>query len=260
MIKEDYISENEILGIKFDLINPQMVLHTIEKWRSNSEKHYITFTNPHSVLLCHRDNEMKMATTNAGLVLPDGIGIILAARILGYSHFGRISGPDMMLRLCDWGRKLGYRHFFYGGSENVANTLAKKLSDTYPGLNVVGTYCPPFKHVIEQEEAETINKINETNPDIVWIGLGAPKQEKWMAEHLGQIEATVMIGVGGAFDFHSGNIKRSPVWFRKNGLEWAYRFAQDPRRMWRRNFDSPLFLSKVIHQLFTMKQKNGSKN
>jgi len=216
----------KILNVKFDLIAYEIVMQTIEQWRQQGKCQYVAITNPHSVLLCYRDEMMFRATHDAGLVLPDGIGIVLAARLLGYNHNGRASGPTLMLKLCDWAREKGYRHFFYGGAEGVADKLADKLSQEYPGLNVAGTYCPPFRRLTDEE--------------------------KWMAEHVGRINATAMIGVGAAFDFHSGKVKWAPALVRRLGLEWAYRLIQEPRRMWRRNLDSPLFLSRVMRQRLSM--------
>jgi len=203
-------------------------------------------------MLCQRDLEMQKATQAADMVMPDGVGIILAARLLGYPHNGRVTGPELMLKLCDWGREHGYRHYFYGGAEGIAETLKEKLCREYPGLQVVGTYTLPFRTLSPQEDRAIVERVNSTQPDILWVGLGAPKQEKWMLQHLGRIQATAMIGVGAAFDFHSGRVKWSPTWMRKLGLEWVYRLAQNPRRMWRRNLDSPLFLSKVIWQRIKM--------
>ncbi|MBN1182641.1 MAG: WecB/TagA/CpsF family glycosyltransferase [Bacteroidales bacterium] len=240
--------KQSILQVRFDLIAYHTVMETIERWRQAREQHYVTITNPHSVMMCSRDAEMHKATEMASLTLPDGVGIILAASLLHYQHNGRATGPMLMLKLCDWGRQKGYRHFFYGGAEGVVEKLAARLSNMYSGLQVAGTYTPPFKPLSYQEDQAVIKKINSTEPDIVWIGLGAPKQEKWMAEHLGRIKAAAMIGVGAAFDFHSGNVKWAPEWIRKSGLEWAYRLIQEPKRMFRRNLDSPLFLAKVVQQ------------
>ena len=260
-MKEKVLYENkcQILSIKFDLISFNHVFETIDRWKNSRERHYITLTNPHSVMLCHRSEQMMAATAGAGLTLPDGAGIILAARLLGYPHSGRLDGPSLMLHICDLGRKYGYRHFFYGGVENVADRLAERLCKLYPGLKVAGTYCPPFRPVTDEEDQHAVQMINETRPDIVWIGLGAPKQERWMAAHVKRIQAPAMIGVGAAFDFHSENVKWSPAWIRKLGMEWAYRLAQNPSRMWRRNvIDSPLFLSKVVRQRIAMSRSNGS--
>jgi N-acetylglucosaminyldiphosphoundecaprenol N-acetyl-beta-D-mannosaminyltransferase len=153
-----------------------------------------------------------------------------------------------MLQICDEARPRGYRHFFYGGADGIADKLARTLVDQYPGLHIAGTYCPPFRALDDVEQDEIAAKINATHPDIVWVGLGAPKQEKWMAAQLRRIKAPAMIGVGAAFDFHSGNIKWAPRFVRRCGIEWAYRLVVEPRRMWRRNLDSPLFLMHVLAQ------------
>lgn len=172
----------------------------------------------------------------------------LAARLLGYPHHGRVTGPTLMLKLCDWGREPRFRHFFYGGASGVAETLAERLTAQFPGLEVAGTCCPPFRELHPAEDAQMVRRINEAKPDIVWVGLGSPKQEKWMADHVGRIEAAALIGVGAAFDFHSGRVKWAPAWIRKMGIEWAYRLAREPKRMWRRNVNSFVFLAKVLQQ------------
>jgi len=249
--------KRDILKVQVDLICYELVIDTINCWKSNQERHYVTLTNPHSVMLCLRDPQMRRATTGADVTLPDGIGIILAAHLLGYPHNGRVTGPTLMLRLCDCGRTKNYRHFFYGGAEGVAEKLSEKLSSMYPGLEVAGTYSPPFKLLSAEEDCMIITKINSTYPDVVWVGLGAPEQEKWMADHLGKIEATAMIGVGAAFDFHAGNVKWAPAWIRRLALEWAYRLLQEPKRMWRRNLDSPIFLSRVLCQFLKMRVGSG---
>lgn len=249
VIPSDMYQKHNILEVQFDLITYELVMSTIDRWKSNRERHYVTLTNPYSVMLCLRDPQMRTATTDADMTLPDGIGIILAAHLLGYPHNGRVAGPTLMLKLCDWGRSKNYRHFFYGGAKGVAARLAHKLSLTYPGLEIAGTYCPPFRLLCAEEDQAIIEEINSTNPDLLWVGLGTPKQEKWMADHLGKIKATAMIGVGAAFDFHARNIKWAPAWIRSLGLEWAYRLVQEPKRMWRRNLDSPIFLSRVLCQL-----------
>ena len=239
---------NQILSVGFDLLDYKQVFETVCEWKKSGSKEFVTITNPHSVLLCHRDKKMMEATQKAGLVLPDGTGIIWAANILGYKSYGRVTGPQFILYACDWGRKKGLRHFFYGGTKHVADELVENLSTKYLGLKVAGTFCPPFRQLSEKEDSEIIDMINQNSPDIVWVGLGAPKQEKWMHNHLGKIDAVAMIGVGAAFDFHSGNVEWAPKIIRKLGIEWAWRLIINPKRMWRRNLDSPIFLLKVMWQ------------
>jgi len=245
----------DILGIRFDLTNYSVVMEMIRHWQVNGEFHYITLTNPYCVTLCHRDAKMHKAIKMAGMTLPDGMGIVLAAQLLGYPHNGRVTGPTLMLKVCDWGRKYGYRHYFYGGVEGIADRLSERLSKIHPGLQVVGTYCPPFRPLTEEEDKEIVEKINSTNPDIVWIGLGAPKQEKWLLQHLGQIKVPVMIGVGAAFDFHSGKVKWAPNWIRKLGLEWLYRAILQPRIIAPKAKGTLVFVVEVM--VFWVKRKFG---
>jgi N-acetylglucosaminyldiphosphoundecaprenol N-acetyl-beta-D-mannosaminyltransferase len=245
--------KRDILGVKFDLIDYDTVLTAIQQWRRAGQREYVTLTNPHSVMLCQRDPAMRHATEGAGLTLPDGVGIILAAKLLRYPPCDRVTGPTLLLRLCDWGRQHGYRHYLYGGGQGVAESLASRLRDEFPGLQVVGTQSPPFRTLTEEEDTARVERINVARPDIVWVGLGAPKQEKWMAAHVGRIEAAAMIGVGAAFDFHSGNVRWAPPLVRRLGLEWLFRLACEPRRMWRRYLlDSPRFLLGVLTQRVLM--------
>ncbi len=232
-------------GIAFDFTTAEEVAAVIDRWRHSTTTNLVTLTNPHSVMLCGRDDEMNEATRSAGLTLPDGVGITLGAALLGYGKRQRMTGPALMLELCDIGREFGFRHFFYGGQEGVADRLAERLSQEFPGLDVAGTYCPPFRQLSEQEDDDIVEMINQSQPDVLWVGLGAPKQEKWMLAHRDRLSCAAVAGVGAAFDFHSGNVAWAPSFVRKFGLEWIHRLALNPRRMWRRNLDSPLFLGRV---------------
>jgi N-acetylglucosaminyldiphosphoundecaprenol N-acetyl-beta-D-mannosaminyltransferase len=242
--------KSTILGVDFDLIDFAAVLDAIHRWRQDQLRRYIAISNPHSVMMVRRDSLMRSATQQASLVLPDGVGIILAARILGLPHHGRITGPALMLYLCDQGRRLGLRHFFYGGSPSVVDRLADNLRNRFPGLDVAGYFSPPFGPMYPDDDRRIVDRINQTRPDVVWVGLGAPKQEIWMARHLGHIQATTLIGVGAAFDFHAGVIPWAPTWIRAIGFEWAYRLCVEPKRLWRRNLDSPRFLLGILRQKF----------
>lgn len=238
----------DILGIDFSLLSYEEVVAAIRDWRESRLHRYITLTPPYSVMMCRHDRQLRQATKEASLTLPDGMGIIVAATLLGYSHHGRVTGPMLMLKLCQAGRDWGLRHFFYGGRPGVARALALRLQEQFPGLNVAGAYCPPFREPVAQEDAQMVRAINCCQPDVVWVGLGSPKQEKWMAQHVGRVHAAALIGVGAAFDFHSGRVPWAPPWVRRMGIEWAYRLAREPRRMWRRNLSSAVFLVHVLHQ------------
>ncbi len=244
----EFPTATRILSVPIDFVGYDDVLAMVETWRQKGERHYVCLTNPHSIMLCRRDDEMRAATVGATLALPDGVGTVMAGALLGHKTQGRITGPTLLLRFCDHGRRYGCRHFFYGGEPFVAEQLAERLRGHFPGLEVAGTYCPPFRPLSQKEDVQVVEMINATKPDIVWVGLGAPKQEKWMAAHQGKIQAAAMIGVGAAFDFHSHNKKWAPVWFRRMGCEWMFRLLVEPKRMWRRNVNNILFVALVLGQ------------
>jgi N-acetylglucosaminyldiphosphoundecaprenol N-acetyl-beta-D-mannosaminyltransferase len=237
-----------ILGIPFDLIDYRTAIRQIDWWRRSGQHRYVTLTNAHGVVLSRRDGQLRAALRGADLVLPDGVSIVMAATLLRAAHQGRVTGPSLMLQLCQWGVQRGYRHYFYGGADGVAQRLAERLSAAYPGLQVAGIYSPPFRQLTDDQERQIAEQINDSKPDIVWVGLGAPKQEKWMARQVGRMACAAMIGVGAAFDFHSGNVRWAPASIRALGMEWAFRLAMEPRRMWQRNVNNALFVARVLGQ------------
>lgn len=161
----------------------------------------------------------------------------------------RVYGPDLMLALCERSLEKGYRHFFYGGAPGVPERLAERLGARFPGLRVVGTFSPPFRPLTLEEDEKVVRMINGASPDILWVGLGAPKQERWMAEHRDRLRVPVMIGVGAAFDFYAGVKRQAPRWMQRAGLEWLFRLCQEPRRLWRRYLlNIPRFLCLVAAQ------------
>jgi N-acetylglucosaminyldiphosphoundecaprenol N-acetyl-beta-D-mannosaminyltransferase len=222
---------NAILGIEIDFISYRDVFTAVGRWRANGDRRYIVVANPHSLYLAQKDREMGDALRAAGLTVPDGIGVLVAGQLLCHPTQGRVAGPTLVLRLCDWGRAERYRHYFYGGREGVAEQMAARLETIFPSMEIAGFYTPPFSALTEREDADVIAKINRARPDVVWVGLGAPKQEKWMAAHAGKIQCPAMIGVGAAFDFHSGNAPWAPSWVRAAGLEWSFRALREPRRV-----------------------------
>jgi N-acetylglucosaminyldiphosphoundecaprenol N-acetyl-beta-D-mannosaminyltransferase len=167
------------------------------------------------------------------MVLPDGAPVVWISRLRGERKIRRVCGPDFILKLAERSTSLGWRHFFYGGAASVADELARRLQERYSGLIVAGVETPPFRDLTEQELAAAMQRIQHASPSIIWIGLGCPKQEIWMHQNAYKLPG-VMIGVGAAFDFHSGRIKRAPKWMRTFGLEWLHRLLSEPRRLWRR--------------------------
>ena len=167
----------------------------------------------------------------------------------------RVYGPDVMLALCKRGVPLGYRHFFYGGAEGVADELATRLKAMYPGLLVSGTRTPPFRPLTPSEEREVVEQINSSGADVVWVGLGAPKQDYWVARFRPMLEAPVLLAVGAAFDFHTGRVRQAPRWMQRVGLEWLFRLTQDPRRLWRRYvIGNPRFVFLVLRQVLSARR------
>ena len=237
-----------IYGVRFDFLSFDDVLIAVEEWVRRKERKYITFTTPHVVMLSRRDEQTKIAIAKAELTLPDGVGITYAARLYGLGRQARVPGPALMLYLCDKGRRSGLRHYFYGGVPGVAEVLSEKLATLYPGLIVVGHMSPPFGDLTVGEKRQICSEINSASADVIWVGLGAPKQEKWMAENVGRISAAAMLGVGAAFDFHSGRICRAPSWISALGFEWIYRTCKEPRRLGRKCLDGFIFLLGVLEE------------
>jgi N-acetylglucosaminyldiphosphoundecaprenol N-acetyl-beta-D-mannosaminyltransferase len=183
---------------------------------------------------CRHDKRLRRIHNDAGLVTPDGMPLVWISRLLGRKRTRRVYGPDLMHKMTAISAQRGYRQFYYGGAPGVAEKLRCTLTDTYPTLHVVGTLCPPFRELTADEDREVVATINAARPDFVWVGLSTPKQEFWMADHVGIIDAPVMIGVGAAFDFLAGTKRQAPVWMQCAGLEWMFRLCSEPRRLWRR--------------------------
>jgi N-acetylglucosaminyldiphosphoundecaprenol N-acetyl-beta-D-mannosaminyltransferase len=198
---------------------------------------------------CINDPTLYPIFNNAGMVTPDGMAVVWLLRLKGHKQVRRVYGPDLLLAVCEDGAAKGYRHYFYGGAPGVAETLVEKLSARIPNLQVVGTCAPPFGSISLKEDEEIIQQINRTNADILWVGLGSPKQEIWMQEHLGKINATVMVGVGAAFDFLSGNKAQAPLWLQRSGLEWLFRLLSEPKRLWPRYRHYPKFAFLALMEI-----------
>lgn len=249
------LKRTNVLGVGVSAVNMQMTVDTIDTWIRNREQHYVCITGVHGVIESQRDKVLQRIHNASGMTTPDGMPLVWLSHLSGQKHVSRVYGPDLMLAVCEVSVERGYRHFFYGGAEDVPETLANRLASRFPGLQVVGSYSPPFRPLSPDEDEAIVQKINEARPDIIWIGLSTPKQERWMAEHVGRLSAPVMIGVGAAFDFHSGRKKQAPRWMQRSGLEWLFRLLTEPRRLWKRYLiNNPLFVVLVILQLLRLRQ------
>lgn len=223
-----------VLGVPFCVSNMDNAVKEIEQNIDRLRGEYVCFSNVHTTVMANDEPEYMKVQKEAAYVFADGKPISKQQKKKGYSEAGRVAGPDFMEELfkrCEKGEKL--RHFFYGASEDTIKALAKVLAKKYPHMKVAGMISPPFRKTTAAEDEMYVNAINSSKPDILWVGLGAPKQEYWMNEHKGRIKA-VMLGVGAGFDFHAGKVKRAPRWMQKLSLEWLFRLLQDPRRLFRR--------------------------
>ena len=239
-----------ILGVGVSAVNMELALARIEEWVERGEPNYVIAAPAHCMVECLRDEQLRRIYNRAGMVTPDGMPIAWITRAMGHPHVDRVCGSDLMLALCKRSVSRGYRHFLYGGwPPDVVEKLALKLRDRFPGIQIVGSYAPPFRPLTPEEDVMIIEKINAVRPDIVWVGLGAAKEEFWAHSHVGKVVAPVLIGVGAAFDFHSGIKPQAPRWMMRAGLEWFFRVLTEPRRLGPRYLrDNPVFVWSMLLQ------------
>jgi len=232
----------DILGVGVAAGTMEATLSVLDGWIARREPRYVCVSGMHGVMECQRDDGLRRIHNSAGLVVADGMSLVWVCRLKGQRSVERVYGPDLMLAVCGRSAAKGYRHFLYGSSSEVLATLNARLCARYPGLTVVGAYAPPFRPLTAEEDGRIVERIVEARPDIVWVGLSTPKQERWMAEHVDRLGGPVLIGVGAAFDFHAGAKRQAPRWMQRNGLEWLFRLLSEPRRLYRRYlFNIPLF-------------------
>jgi len=238
------------VGVRVGAVQIPEVIAIVEEWIANhGQAQYIAVAGMHGMTEAQADPEFKVILNHAGLVVPDGMPLVWLARYHGIKLKRRVYGPELMLSFCEATAKKGYRHFFYGGVDGVAPLLADKLQNRFPGLVVAGTYTPPFRPLSKEEELEVATLIAQTRPDILWVGLSTPKQEKWMYHHR-HLPVAVMVGVGAAYDFNTGRIKQAPKWMQEHGLEWCFRLLVEPRRLWRRYLlQGPKFIFYVLSEI-----------
>jgi len=240
-----------LLGVNVSRVDPVLAVQEIFEWVTQKKRAYVCVAPAATLVDARRDPLYAAAVNAAGMVTPDGMPVVWLAQARGCKDIARTYGPDLMLAVCDQGQKLGLRHFFYGGTEDTLQKLERNLKGSYPQLIVAGSYAPPFRAEVWQEDQTVIDRINNAVPDIIWVGLGSPKQDLWMQKNRPLFDASVIVGAGAAFDFCSGVKPQAPRWMMGCGMEWFFRLCSEPRRLWRRYLiGNSLFLIYVVQDLF----------
>ena len=244
-----------VLGVGVSAINMAEALRLSDRLLQQRRKGYICVTGVHGVMESQRDSLLRDILNRSLLCLPDGMPTVWVGQLQGHRTMGRVYGPDFMLQLAKLSARHGYRHVLYGGKRGVAEKLRAKLEILIPAINIVGTYTPPFQPLTPLEEEEVTKRINQSRPDIIWVGLSTPKQERFMAQYIDRFDTGLMIGVGAAFDIHSGLLTDAPQWVKDCGLQWLDRLCREPRRLWRRYLsNNPRFLWDIALQFSGLKR------
>lgn len=243
-----------VLGVPVHCVQMSDVIAEMESWINGREQtHYVAITGMHGVSESRKDAHFREILKSASLVVPDGMPLVWLARWYGHPISRRVCGSDLMEAFC---KQTGsrYRHFFYGGATGVADDLAENLRERY-NIAVAGTYTPPFRPLTDEEEKEVVVRVQAAAPDVLWIGLSTPKQERWMYDHRDKFLVPVMLGVGAAFDFNSGKLERAPAWMGNTGLEWLFRLLVEPKRLWKRYLVTiPSAIWSVSLEMFHLKK------
>lgn len=249
-----HVPNYNVLGVPVHCVQMSDVIAEMESWINGREQtHYIAITGMHGVSESRKDPHFREVLKSASLVVPDGMPLVWLARWHGHPIGRRVCGSDLMEAFC---KQTGsrYRHFFYGGATGVAEDLAKNLRERH-NIAVAGTYTPPFRPLTDAEENDVVARVQAAAPDVLWVGLSTPKQERWMYDHRAKFLVPVMLGVGAAFDFNSGKLERAPTWMGNTGLEWLFRLLVEPKRLWKRYLVTiPSAIWSVSLEMFHLKK------
>ncbi len=244
-----------VLGVGVSRINLDSARRAIIEAVRQGRKGYVCVTGVHGVCEAQEDREFNRILNRAYLNTPDGMPLVWLGKCRFGKRVSRVYGPDLMLGICEATRETGATHYFYGGKPGVAKRLSQRLEARFPGLQVRGSYAPPFRDLTSHEERELVEEISRLRPDLFWVGLSTPKQERFMAAFLPKLTTTLMLGVGAAFDFHSDEVRQAPRWIQRSGFEWLFRLFQEPRRLSGRYLrNNPLFLFRLLQQLSGLKK------
>ena len=243
-----------ILGVGVTALNMEIALNETESLLQRGDQGYVCVTGVHGIMEAQSDEQFRDILNRSFLTTPDGMPTVWLGLVQGFKHMARVYGPDYMLGLCERSVARGYRHFLYGGKPGVAEELASELTRRFPGLQIVGTYTPPFRPLTPREEDDLRMQLEASQADILWCGLSTPKQERFMAAYCHRLPVKLMVGVGAAFDLLSGNLAEAPDWMKKAGLQWLYRLFKEPKRLWRRYLlNNPRFAWLTVLQLTGLK-------
>jgi len=239
-----------VLGVGISPANLPEVVVSLDNWRQSAQQGYVCCVSVHGIVTAQRDQAVRAALNGASLATKDGMPMAWWCRRSGDADSTRVCGSDVFDAVCRYGIERGYRHYFYGGSQAVLDSLVERLPHLYPGIVIAGYRSPPFRALTPDEDAADIDAINQADSDFVWVGLGMPKQEKWIAAHFGKVRATALLGVGAVFDFYAGTKPRAPVWMQQAGLEWSFRLCSEPRRLARRYLiDNSIFVGLTLRHV-----------
>ena len=258
--RPDDIRTHDVLGVPIAMTDYAEAMAVMDGMIARRERGWVCAVAVHAVMVAQTDPEMRQALTESALTVPDGMPLVWAANLLGEHLPNRVYGPELMRRYADRCAERGHRVWLYGGRDQGSLVqLALSMRRDHPGINIVGGYSPPFRDLSTEEEDALADQINASRPDVLWVGIGVPKQEKWMARMRDRLEVPVMCAVGAAFDFHAGRISQAPGWMQERGLEWTYRIAQEPRRLLPRYlYYNPRFLAAFTRQLMRERRLSAS--
>jgi N-acetylglucosaminyldiphosphoundecaprenol N-acetyl-beta-D-mannosaminyltransferase len=245
-----------VLGTRVSAVDLNSAVDLCDRWiQLSRENGYVCATGVHGIMEAYADSELRRILNHAFMNVPDGMPMTWVGRMQGFHDMDRVFGPDLMMAMCRLSVERGYRNFFYGGKPGVASFLSESLQRKIPGLQVVGTYTPPFRNLNSHEDKELLAQVRESRPHIIWVGLSTPKQERFMAQYVDYLQAPMMCGVGAAFDFHTGAIRDCSQWVKRAGLQWVHRLIQDPTHLWKRYLrNNPAFLWHIALQLSRLRQ------
>jgi N-acetylglucosaminyldiphosphoundecaprenol N-acetyl-beta-D-mannosaminyltransferase len=249
-----------VLGVKVSAIDLSRAVDMADRWIAAKNHGYICFTGVHGVMEAQSNSEFRHILNHAFISAPDGMPMSWVGHIQGFVKMNRVFGPDFMAAMCQLSIERNYRHFFYGGESGVAELLKEMLESRFPGLQVVGTYTPPFRSLTPEEEEEVFAQVRESRPHIIWIGLSTPKQERFMERYIDRLQVPLLVGVGAAFDYHTGRVRDCSDWIKRAGLQWLHRLLQNPRRLWKRYlWNNPAFIWNITLQMLRLKQYSTSR-